>query len=248
MRAAVLPAPEARLNIVDRDVPEPGPGEVLVEVCACGMCFSEVPLVHGGYPFSHYPVVPGHEVTGTVEAVGPNVGWPEVGTVVGAQFLYSSCGHCDYCVRGDQILPPISGATASCARRLATGTSRSPRPLLDSRTHVSIDLPSVPTYEVDGWTALGDRTRRTIFERIARRPCAVGELASGLPVSRPAVSQHLKVLKDAGLVIDRPVGNRRIYEVDRDGLARLRADLDQYWSSALAAYKAAVEQPERKVP
>jgi DNA-binding transcriptional ArsR family regulator len=238
MRAAVLPAPEARLNIVDRDVPQPGPGEVLVKFCACGMCFSEVPLVHGGYPFAHYPVVPGYEVTGTVE----------VGTVVGAQFLYSSCGHCDYCVRGDQILLPISGATASCARRLATGTSRSPRPLLDSRMRVSIDLPSVPAYEVDGWTALGDRTRRTIFERIARRPCAVGELASGLPVSRPAVSQHLKVLKDAGLVIDRPAGNRRIYEVDRDGLARLRVDLDQYWSSALAAYKAAVEQPAREVP
>jgi len=59
------------------------------------MCFSEVPLVRGGYPFARYPVVPGHEVTGTVEAVGPNVAWPDVGAVVGAQFLYSSCGHCD---------------------------------------------------------------------------------------------------------------------------------------------------------
>ncbi len=97
-------------------------------------------------------------------------------------------------------------------------------------------------YRHDGWAALGDRTRRTIFERVARRPCAVGELARGLPVSRPAVSQHLKVLKDAGLVVDRPEGNRRIYEVDRDGLARLRADLDRFWGSALAAYKVAVEQ------
>jgi D-arabinose 1-dehydrogenase-like Zn-dependent alcohol dehydrogenase len=70
MRAAVLPAPDAGLSIIDRDVPEPGPGEVLVKVCACGMCFSEVPLVRGGYPFARYPVVPGHEVTGTVEAVG----------------------------------------------------------------------------------------------------------------------------------------------------------------------------------
>jgi DNA-binding transcriptional ArsR family regulator len=106
----------------------------------------------------------------------------------------------------------------------------------------------VSAYQVDGWTALGDRTRRTIFERVARRPCAVGELAHGLPVSRPAVSQHLRVLKQAGLVIDRPAGNRRIYEVNRDGLAELRADLDQFWGSALAAYKAAVEHPEEESP
>ena len=103
------------------------------------------------------------------------------------------------------------------------------------------------TYRVDGWTAFGDRTRRTIFERLADGPCSVGELARGLPVSRPAVSQHLKVLKDAGLVIDRPAGNRRIYEVNREGLDKLRADLDQFWNSALAAYKAAVEQPEEEV-
>ena len=101
-------------------------------------------------------------------------------------------------------------------------------------------------YRVDGWTALGDGTRRTIFERVARRPCAVGELARGLPVSRPAVSQHLRVLKQAGLVIDRPAGNRRIYEVNPDGLAKLRADLDRFWGSTLAAYKAAVEQPEQE--
>jgi DNA-binding transcriptional ArsR family regulator len=106
----------------------------------------------------------------------------------------------------------------------------------------------VSTYETDGWTALGDRTRRTIFERVARRPCAVGELARGLPVSRPAVSQHLRVLKQAGLVIDRPAGNRRIYEVNPDGLAKLRADLDRFWGSTLAAYKAAVEQPEQESP
>jgi DNA-binding transcriptional ArsR family regulator len=106
----------------------------------------------------------------------------------------------------------------------------------------------VSTYQTDGWTALGDRTRRTIFERVARRPCAVGELARGLPVSRPAVSQHLRVLKQAGLVIDRPAGNRRIYEVNPDGLAKLRADLDRFWVSTLAAYKAAVEQPEQESP
>lgn len=98
------------------------------------------------------------------------------------------------------------------------------------------------TYEPDGWTALGDRTRRTIFTRLARRPCAVGELARELPVSRPAVSQHLKVLKDAGLVTDRPDGNRRIYAVNPDGLQALRADLDRFWSSALAGFKETVER------
>jgi len=100
----------------------------------------------------------------------------------------------------------------------------------------------VQTYEHLGWSALGDRTRRAIFERLADRPCAVVELARDLPVSRPAVSQHLKVLKDAGLVIDRPVGTRRIYRVDRDGLAALRTDLERFWGKALAAYKAVVEQ------
>ncbi len=103
------------------------------------------------------------------------------------------------------------------------------------------------TYRLDGWTALGDRTRRAIFEQLAARPCAVGELASGLPVSRPAVSQHLKVLKEAGLVVDRPAGNRRIYQVHPDGLGELRAELDRFWNSALAAYKAAVEQRDEEV-
>ena len=90
--------------------------------------------------------------------------------------------------------------------------------------------------------ALGDPTRRAIFERLAERPSAVGELARELPVSRPAVSQHLKVLKDAGLVLDRPEGARRIYQLDPDGIGALRAYLDQFWSKALAAYKVAVEQ------
>jgi DNA-binding transcriptional ArsR family regulator len=105
----------------------------------------------------------------------------------------------------------------------------------------------MPTYQLDGWSALGDRTRRAIFERLAERPCAVGELASGLPVSRPAVSQHLKVLKEAGLVVDQPAGNRRVYRINPDGLAELRADLDRFWLSALAGYKAAVERPEEEV-
>jgi DNA-binding transcriptional ArsR family regulator len=101
----------------------------------------------------------------------------------------------------------------------------------------------VQTYQADGWTALGDPTRRAIFERLADRPHAVGELASALPVSRPAVSQHLKVLKDARLVVDRAAGTRRIYQLDPDGVGALRADLDRFWVQALAAYKEVVEQP-----
>jgi DNA-binding transcriptional ArsR family regulator len=106
----------------------------------------------------------------------------------------------------------------------------------------------VKTYQADGWTALGDPTRRAIFERLADQPRAVGELASELPVSRPAVSQHLKVLKDARLVIDRPAGNRRIYQLDPGGVRTLRDDLDRFWSKALAVYKEAVEQPTEEVP
>jgi DNA-binding transcriptional ArsR family regulator len=100
----------------------------------------------------------------------------------------------------------------------------------------------VTTYQVDGWTALGDPTRRAIFERLADRPQAVGELASGFPVTRPAVSQHLKVLKDAGLVVDRRDGNRRIYHADPEGVAALRSQLDRFWSQALATFKEVVEQ------
>jgi DNA-binding transcriptional ArsR family regulator len=92
--------------------------------------------------------------------------------------------------------------------------------------------------------ALGDPTRRTIFERVAARPQAVGELARELPVSRPAVSQHLKVLKDAGLVIDRAEGNRRIYQLNPDGVGAMRAYFDRFWNQSLAAFKAVAEQTE----
>ena len=88
---------------------------------------------------------------------------------------------------------------------------------------------------------LGDPTRRTIFETLAAGPLSVGELAERLPVSRPAVSQHLRALKEAGLVRDRAVGTRRIYHVDPTGVAALRAYLDQIWGEALAAFKDAVE-------
>ena len=98
------------------------------------------------------------------------------------------------------------------------------------------------TYQADGWTALGDPTRRAIFELLADHPRAVGDLASELPVSRPAVSQHLKVLKEAHLVVDRPAGTRRIYQLDPRGVGALRAYLDQFWGQVLAAYKEAVER------
>jgi DNA-binding transcriptional ArsR family regulator len=104
----------------------------------------------------------------------------------------------------------------------------------------------VATYEHDVWFALGDPTRRAIFERVTERPCAVVELADGLPISRPAVSQHLKVLKATGLVVDEAVGNRRIYRANPDGLAQLRAELDRFWGSTLAAFKTAVEHPDKE--
>ena len=95
----------------------------------------------------------------------------------------------------------------------------------------------------DGWTALGDPTRRAIVECLAERPCAVSELAAELPVSRPAVSQALKVLKDAGLVSERAAGTRRIYRLNPTAVAALRDQLDTFWNRALASYGDAVEQP-----
>jgi DNA-binding transcriptional ArsR family regulator len=89
--------------------------------------------------------------------------------------------------------------------------------------------------------ALGDPTRRAIFERLVTRPRSVREMASLLPVSRPAVSQHLRVLKESGLVVDRAQGTKRIYRVDPAGVAAMRDYLDQMWDAALAAFAAAVE-------
>jgi DNA-binding transcriptional ArsR family regulator len=105
---------------------------------------------------------------------------------------------------------------------------------------VSVGLRFVVTYQTardgDAWLALADRTRRAIVERLAHGPAAVGELARDLPVSRPAVSQHLKVLKCAGLVRDRAAGTRRVYQLDPTGLEAVRADLDRFWTQALANY------------
>ena len=115
MYAVVATGANEPLSFVERDVPTPGPGEVLVRMTACGICFTDLNLTRGHYPFARFPVVPGHEVTGVVEAVGSAVTWPTVGTAVGAQFLYDSCGHCDYCVRADQILCPDKRITGIVA-------------------------------------------------------------------------------------------------------------------------------------
>ncbi|AFM19535.1 putative transcriptional regulator [Mycolicibacterium chubuense NBB4] len=97
--------------------------------------------------------------------------------------------------------------------------------------------------EADRWHAIADGTRRSILERLAAAgPCAVGELARGLPVSRPAVSQHLKVLKSAGLVCDRAEGTRRVYHLDPRGIQAMRDELDRFWARALTDFKQTVEQ------
>jgi DNA-binding transcriptional ArsR family regulator len=102
----------------------------------------------------------------------------------------------------------------------------------------------VETYE-EAMNALGDPTRRRIFERLAAGPKAVGELARGLPVSRPAVSQHLRVLKTAGLVSERPEGTRRVYRVDPGGIVALRAYFEDFWDRALADFQTEAEARER---
>ena len=100
----------------------------------------------------------------------------------------------------------------------------------------------------EAWNALGDPSRRAIVEFLAERPRAVGELADALPISRPAVSQALAVLKAAGLVTDRAVGTRRIYRLNPAGVAALRDQLDTYWNRALAGYQDAVASPEATDP
>jgi DNA-binding transcriptional ArsR family regulator len=104
----------------------------------------------------------------------------------------------------------------------------------------------VVTNVLDRIGVLGDPTRRAIFELVAERAQPVGEIAAQLPVTRPAVSQHLKVLKQAGLVIDHAAGTRRIYYVDPEGLAALRSYFEQFWNKTLDAFKDAVERPSKE--
>jgi DNA-binding transcriptional ArsR family regulator len=99
----------------------------------------------------------------------------------------------------------------------------------------------VVAYGTDGLDLLGDPSRRAIFELLARQPSSVGELAAQLPISRPAVSQHLRVLKDGGLVISQAVGTRRVYRLNPDGVGALRAWLDRVWEDALAGFHKTAE-------
>jgi DNA-binding transcriptional ArsR family regulator len=111
---------------------------------------------------------------------------------------------------------------------------------------VSRNLRFVATYGTNPWDALGDATRRAILEQLAQGPSAVGDLARALPVSRPAVSQHLRVLKEAGLVVDRAAGTRRLYALHTVGLAALRRDLDRLWTHATHALDTVEAAAERK--
>ncbi|MEV0831128.1 alcohol dehydrogenase catalytic domain-containing protein [Nonomuraea rubra] len=104
MLSALATAAGEPLKLAEREVPEPGQGEVLVKITACGICYTDLDVLQGHWPIARFPVVPGHEITGVVTATGPGVSWPQGGTPVGAQFLGDSCRHCEYCVRGDQIL------------------------------------------------------------------------------------------------------------------------------------------------
>jgi DNA-binding transcriptional ArsR family regulator len=106
---------------------------------------------------------------------------------------------------------------------------------------VHLDLPFVSTYGDAGLGLLGDPSRRAIFELLARGPRSVQELADELPISRPAVSQHLKVLRDGGLVVSRAVGNRRIYQLNPNGVTALRAWLEGVWSDALTGFQKTAE-------
>lgn len=129
----------------------------------------------------------------------------------------------------------------SCAGQQDGATAQ--HAVLAAPASVRLYLPFVSTYQDEVWGALADRTRRAIFACLAERPWAVGELADELPVSRPAVSQHLKVLMNAGLVSARADGTRRIYRLNPTGVAALRDQLDTFWNRALAGYKDVVEQP-----
>ena len=120
-----------------------------------------------------------------------------------------------------------------------------------ARGTVSLGLPFVGTYRDAGLGLLGDPTRRAIFELLARRPSSVGELANQLPISRPAVSQHLRVLKDGGLVAVEAEGTRRVYRLNPNGVAALRAWLDRVWAEALTSFEKATESgvnPDEESP
>jgi alcohol dehydrogenase len=111
MKAAVVTAPNVPIVIEDRSIPQPKAGEVLIKVHACGVCHSDLMVLLGYFPFATYPRIPGHEVAGVVEKVGEGVTWPKVGDRVGMQWLFSACGHCDLCVRGEEVMCPFGTVT-----------------------------------------------------------------------------------------------------------------------------------------
>ena len=119
-------------------------------------------------------------------------------------------------------------------------------PRVDILAIVSYNLPLVNTYHDMQLDALGDGTRRAILASLLNGPMSVGELADEFPVSRPAISQHLRILKDANLVIDEADGTRRVYEINPEGFESLREYFDQFWTRALHAFKKEVEAPRRK--
>ena len=105
----------------------------------------------------------------------------------------------------------------------------------------------VTTYQSDAWALLGDASRRAIIERLSRGPCSVAELADDMPISRPAVSQHLKLLREAGIVRDEPQGRQRVYSIDAARLERYRRQLDQFWSDALGNLTATTNEQEGEI-
>jgi propanol-preferring alcohol dehydrogenase len=114
IRAIVIKEPQGELAIEERERSTPGLGQVLIRVHACGVCHSDLGLLQGAFPFAQFPVVPGHEVAGVVEEVGEGVEWPQAGARVGMPWLYSSCGHCEQCTHGEEVLCPemqVTGIT-----------------------------------------------------------------------------------------------------------------------------------------
>lgn len=114
MKALIQNSPNSALVLQEREVPVPGPGQIRIRVEACGVCHSDLALQEGDFPFAHFPVVPGHEVAGVVDAVGEGVSWPQVGDRVGMPWLYSACLHCKQCAHGDEVM---------CAEGQVTGVT-----------------------------------------------------------------------------------------------------------------------------